>query len=157
MLPPPLPHPHPSPAVPVPVLGHEQRVFLCVLWEKGRGRSFVSIKYRRKSKRPLLLSYPPANSAASSQLTLIPTNLPSAHASEAAAVPISFNSKPSPWIFMLPPWNKAPSFLQVPAQCLGNALPNLLVTRPRKPFKTLLIRSRAQQCFHSLHMLTDSL
>lgn len=54
-------------------------------------------------------------------------------------------------------WNKAPPFLQLPAQCLGNALPNLLVTRPRKPFKTLMIRSTALQCFHPLHMLPASL
>lgn len=44
--------------------------------------------------------------------------------------PVSFSSKPFPWIFVS--WIKPPSFLQLPAQCLGNLLPNLLVTMAKK-------------------------
>lgn len=44
--------------------------------------------------------------------------------------PVSFSSKPCPRIFMS--WIKPPSFLQLPAQCLGNLLPNLLATKAKK-------------------------
>lgn len=110
---------------------------------RGRGQSFLFLKQlegKDGACPPQFSSFqaailqPGKNSPPSSPAS--PQIFPAA--SEAAAVStgtfpfafLSFSSKPSPRIFMS--WIKPPSFLQLPAQCLGSLLPNLMAIKAKK-------------------------
>lgn len=110
---------------------------------RGGGQSFIKAIGGKRWSLPSSVLLPGCHPAARERtlhLTLISTDFSCCLQSSCRAhedvsfrislPPVSFSSKPSPWIFMS--WIKPPSSLRLPAQRLGKLLPNLLATKAKK-------------------------